>query len=172
MLNDTPSQDIPVAQLRVMQIITTAMLAGIVLFLGVVLVLHQLGHFAEPALQPSLLSLIAAIQFILIFAAWLFLPGIILRQGVYRMARQVANPTGQIGRLLALKQTTSIIACALMEFGAYLALIAYLMERQHYTLGIALACLLMIVVTFPTHNRLNRWLTDQQDRIDMLRRSA
>lgn len=166
----TQYSDLPPPVARVLQIVTIALSLGIVGFLVVVLVLHQQGLFPGPAPQPPIIPLAAVLQFVMIFAVWLFLPAILLRQGVIRIARDQPDALRDTQKLLNLKHTSQIVGCALLEGAAYMALIGYLMERQAYTLGIGLTCLLLILVTFPTHDRIKHWLMVQQDRLEELRR--
>src|SRR5947207_2347851 len=126
MIDNGSSHEPPASALRVIQIVTIALSLGIVVFLAVVLVLHQQGQFAGPAPQPPIISLAAAVQFVLIFAVWLFLPSALLRQGVLRIARDALDPIRDMQKLLNLKQTNQIVGCALLEGAAYLALIGYL----------------------------------------------
>jgi hypothetical protein len=156
-------------QVRVMQIIISAMLVGIVVFLGIVLVLHQQGLFGVPPAPISVVSLVAAGQFVICFAVWLILPPGLIQSGLVRIARSAADPVSDLRQLLILRQTTLIVGGALMEGAAFTALIGYLLEKQPYALGIALACVLLIVVTFPTFDRITQWLAVQMDRLEQLR---
>jgi len=170
MPDETPSQDLVIPRLRIMQIITGALMTGVAVFLVLVLVLQQQGQFPVPAPQTPLISILAAGEFVVIFGVWLIYPPIFVRQGLVPIARRTPDPTAETNALLALKQTSLIVASALLEGSAFFALIAYLLEKQPYALGVALACLLLLLITFPTHVRVKQWLAEQQERLEILRR--
>ncbi len=171
MPDETSSRDLPLAQVRVMQMITGALVAGVLGFLAVVLVIQQQqAQAGQPPLQTAIISLVAAGGFVVMFGVWLILPPTLIRQGLAQIAGKPADPPNETRTLLALKQTTHIVACALLEGPAFFALTAYMVERQPYTLGIALACVLLILLSFPTQERMQRWLDEQLDRLDNLRR--
>ena len=73
------------------------------------------------------------------------------------------------GKLLAVFQTRSIIAGALLEGPAFLAGVAYMTERQAAALGIVACAVLLMLITFPTHGRVQAWLEKQQQSIDTTR---
>ena len=74
-----------------------------------------------------------------------------------------------IGKLLAVRLNTLIVAMALLEGAAFFACIAYLLEGQAVALvavGVALA---LMLVRFPTEARVRAWLEQQAERLAQLR---
>lgn len=177
------SDDLLSAQrLRVMQIIAAALLVGVLIFLGVVLFLVQIQNNGAGAAPPGnmlLLSLLA----VAFFAIQAPLSFIIPRFQTQTALRQIASgawksPPGasttdfgtDASRLLAVRQTSMIVGLALLEGVAFFACIAYLLEAQPWVLIIILACVGLMLVSFPTEGRVRSWLSWQVDRLDELRR--
>ncbi len=169
MADETPSQDLVTPRLRVLQIITGALITGVMAFLAVVLLVQQQGQAPVPGPQTPLISLMAAGGFVGIFGVWLVLPPTLVRQGLVPIARHPSQSAAETVGLLALKQTVQIVSSAMLEGCAFFNLVAFLVERQTYTLGIALACVLLMLVTFPTQGRFQQWLLEQQERLQNLR---
>ena len=58
-----------------------------------------------------------------------------------------------------------IIGAALNEGAAFLAAVAYLVEKNPIALAVALALIAAIIARFPTTNRVERWIERQQEKL-------
>jgi hypothetical protein len=67
------------------------------------------------------------------------------------------------------RQTTLIIALAMLEGTALLGCIAFLLEAQVWVLGLTIVALVLILLNFPTEARVSAWLQEQTDRLAELR---
>lgn len=64
-------------------------------------------------------------------------------------------------KLIAVFQTQLIIGAALNEGPAFFALIAYMLERNPLSLGLAVFLILGVAVRFPTQIRVEQWIDNQ-----------
>jgi len=164
-----PSDDegVPVSKLRTMQIITVALLLGVVIFLGIALTMRAQGGFGEPPAQP-LLTYLALGCGLLMAVGHLVLPDLALggmrrqiAQGTWQPTGEDGQPTGPVSQaaaLLAFYQTRLLVTLALLEGGAFFCLIAYMLEgRLLAPLGASLLLGLM-ALRFPTRDGVEQWL--------------
>jgi hypothetical protein len=120
------------SHLRMIQIITGAMMMGIVTFMGIAIFLDQ--QRPPNVNQPVMLSTLAAAFFAIIFMAWWVIPDVVVNKQVEQIAagtwtpgksaesgKQIppeAYPT-DASKLLVVNQARSIIAAALLEGAAF-----------------------------------------------------
>jgi hypothetical protein len=165
-----------------MQIIASALLMGVVTFLGVVLYLvlvqHQ-GHGMGAAGQQPILSFVST-GFLVVMAPLSFiLPTLVDRNGVQRIARgdwrpppRGPAPTTESGKLLAVLQSSQIIGMALLEGASFFGCIAYMLEGRILAVAVVLIGLVLLVSRFPTEGRVRSWLTEQSDQLVRLRQQS
>jgi hypothetical protein len=176
--NDADTQRLE-SHLRTMRVMIGAMIVGIASFLGIVVFLVQLR--AANLNQQIMLSSLAVAFFGIMFVAWWFLPDVVVKSQV----QQIANGTWTQGKnlntskeipattyptdaskLLAVNQTRSIIAAALLEGAAFFGCVAYMVEGQVFTLAVPGVVLALMALTFPTRDRVGQWVDEQQMRIN------
>src|SRR5262249_15847899 len=75
------------------------------------------------------------------------------------------QPSDDVWRWWTLYQTRMLIRAAPVEGAAFLNLIAFLVEGQAFSLGIALGLLLVLILQFPTRDGVERWIETQRERI-------
>ncbi len=159
---------------RTMQIIVSALAAGVLMFLVMTLIIPAKDAPAEPFLAYM------AVGFaVMAFAGWLIVPGIIANQARRSLAEgRVPQPTAQseippevgvVGHLVSVFQTRLIVGSALLEGAAFFGLIAFMIERQFLALSIAASLLLIIVSQIPTRNRVENWVTREIENIEQMR---
>jgi len=175
---------LPPQRLRVMQIVAGAMLLGVLIFLGLVLymvLVQNKGVGTAPPGDLPLLSLLAVVFFVIQAPLSFLVPQFLTRTALGQIASDVwkapprANATDfrtDASKLLAVRQTSMIVGLALLESVAFFACIAYLLEAQPWVLAIILACVLLMMVNFPTEGRVRSWLALQADQLDQLRRQG
>jgi hypothetical protein len=169
-------------RVRVLQIIAAALILGVLTFLIIaVVVVQQRGGAAEQPGAPPVLSYAALGFFAVALLLWTFVPALAAQGPVRKIAAGTWQPPQNVpataypsdaARLLAVYQTKTIIAGALLEGPAFLGGIAYLIEAQPITLGVPVAAVLLMLLTFPTRLRANLWLLRQQSLVDELRASG
>jgi hypothetical protein len=162
MLSDPQRQHVKLVA-RTLQIIIGTLVAGVISFLGVVLVLAS-REGAIPPPNPPFITYTAVILTAIDIIVWAIVPAIIasrMRNSLVAgkspaMAAKLPNAAelGDVGPLTVIYQTRTIVAAAMLEGAAFLNLIAYFLERQTVCLAVAGTLLLMLLSHFPTVSRL------------------
>ena len=166
-------------RVRTVQIIVGAMLAGILIFLCIALILVQLRGRGLSPLEGMPVISYAAVGFLAVeLVAWRIVPAHLADNQVAKIARgtwtpgpgtaATAFPT-DTARLLAVFQTESVIANALLEAGGFLGCVAYLFEGQLFALAGVVVAVWVMLTTFPTRDKVAQWLDKQQARIREIR---
>jgi hypothetical protein len=156
-------------RIRVMQIIGSALVMGLLIFMGVSLFLRTTGKFRNPPPDVPIISYVAAgfcgIQLI----AFFFVPGIMVKAGRRRIGANV-GPLGaglvsahSTGSLCGLYQTSMIVGDALLEGAALFLIIAFLIEGELIALLLAVFLLIILILQIPTRSRVERWIERQQE---------
>ena len=179
-----PDDILPPQRLRTMQIVAGTLLMGVLIFLGIVLYLvlvQNQGVGTAPPGDLPLLSLLAVAFFVIQAPLSFVVPRFLIQAALRQIASggwklpPGANATDlgtDASKLLAVRQTSLIVGLALVEGTAFFACIAYLLEAQPWVLAIILACVLLMMVNFPTEGRVRSWLAGQADQLDQLRRQG
>lgn len=162
----------PPGRVLVMQIITGALLAGLLAMAGIMLFLV---HTANPPRQPPdlpLLALLALGMLAIEFPIALLLPRAQTAGALRLIAAGTWRPPEGMDpeqfrtladKLLAVRQTALILRLALFEGVGFFACIAYFLEAHPLALAIAGVAFLAMVLNFPTTEGLRTWLRRQQD---------
>ena len=176
-----PEGVIAPAQLRITQIVAGTLIAGVWIFLAVVLFLVHVqnqGQGIAPARDFPYLSLIAAFMLVTLVPMSILLPRFMSQSSMGQLAAGTWKPPEGMDRaalstvtakLLAIYQTTLIVRLAMLEGAAFMALVAYLLEAQPWVLGLVAAALALMALGFPTRGRAQAWLDSQADTLAVLR---
>lgn len=177
----SPDEILPQQRLRVMQIIATALLLGMVIFLAIVLFLvlvQNNGAGMAPAGNVPMISIVAVVLLVVQAPLAFLLPAFVTRSALRQIASGAwRSPAGadpadfstDASKLLIVRQTMTILGLALLEGAALFACVAYLLEAQSFTLAAVLVALLLMLVNFPTAERVRTWLERQIDQLAELR---
>jgi len=179
---------------RTTQIIMGALIGGVTIFLLIVVFLVHFAGFgaaagAAPApgqaAGPNPPATAQSIPFLTYIAVGLgaillplsfILPSFVaaqsLRSGATRPLDGSSNPTkspaassGQPVTPAAAFQSSAIIGAALNEGPAFFAGIAYLIEQNPIALVVMLVLLAAMVLRFPTRDRVERWIAQQEEKL-------
>jgi hypothetical protein len=168
-------------RIRVMQIIAAAMLVGVLFFLGFVLFqvhVQNRGPNQTPPGQLPWISLLAVAMLAIQAPLALALPTIQARTAVRQIGAGTWRPqpgrdpsayASDAGKLMAVRQTSMIIALALLEGVAFLGCIAYLLEAQPLALAVVAVCVVLMLLNFPTRGRVEAWLERQTAALEEMR---
>ena len=157
------SDDIPVQNVRVMQITALSLVIGLVMFLAMVLFLSQ----GQPAAASAVISFLSAGFLGISILLSLVLPGILTKSLLRQIAAesrssvQRETPTKydmDAAKLINVRQRTMIVVLALLEGAGFFGCIAYLVERQTFTLGVVGVAIFFMLLNFPTFGRVRTWL--------------
>jgi hypothetical protein len=162
------------ATVRTAQIILATLATGVVMF-GMVVVFVVPGGQAGNGNTLTLLAVCFA-GADLVLCLWV--PNLV----VAAQRRKIAAGTWQAapsrgpdldtdsGKLAMIYQTKMIIGAAMLEGGCFLALMAYMMERQVPSLLMAAVLLAALLAHFPTYGRVEVWVEEQWRRVEEERR--
>jgi len=178
-----PERDVPTLapQLRVMRIIALALVQGLVLLLAVAAYNVFVANPGQAGGSFPIVSLLAAWVLVQNTMLAAILPGMLARNTIRKIAAGTwdAGPGARPGqyesdaaKLLAVRQTTLIVAWALIEGAGMFGGVAGIIERQPLVLLVPVISIGIILASFPTEARLRLWLQDQEDRLTDLRRAA
>jgi len=153
--------------------------------LAVAAVLVHLDVFQPMEEAAWALNLVLILFLILEMTARAFVPGLIVAQGRGKIASgQWSLPeearqgdiaafierTDDAGRLLGLYQTRTVIASAMLEGVAFLAIIVYLLTQSIVGLAIAVVMIVGLALHIPTRSGVVHWIEDQLQLIEEQRR--
>ena len=153
-------------QLRVMQIIAVALMMGVLMFLGVVLVMTQGDVFGMQ--QPGLITIIAAGFAFIMIVNHFVIPSIIANAQLKRLAgggTSDAEKEQRIASLASVYQVQLIVGLALLEGAAFFNLIALMIGKSAASIAVVVVLLSLMLLKFPTRTKVTWWI---QDRISEL----
>ena len=186
---------------RTCQIIVSALIMGVTIFLLITLFLvptainpgpaPAAGGPGAPALPQlagpgvPLLTYLALGMGIAGLVLSFLIPSVIVASARRKIAKGMWTPTvratphssprfypaGDTGKLAFVYQTQLIIGSALCEGMAFFAGIAYMLERNPLALGMALILLAGLAVRIPTRDRVNAWIDQQQSMLQTERQA-
>ena len=138
----------------VTRIIILALITGVVAFAGCAWVVRH----GKPAAAPGLLTTVLAVLSGGLAVVSFQLPVVIAKQA----ATSQSSAASDISQQASLYQTCQIIAGALLEGGAFMNLVAYIVEGSWTSLLVAGALLLLLVRLIPTQAAAVRWVEWRQ----------
>ncbi len=180
---DSPEDILPKQSLRVMQILAGALLAGVIVFLIIVLtiVFTRNGLGMAPAADLPIISIVATLVLVVQIPFAFFVPSLQTRGTLQKIASgtwqllpgaNAAAFNSDASKLLALRQSTMITGLAVLEGAAFFCCIAYLLEARPFVLSVVLVVLFLMVASFPTESRVRAWLERQTDQLARLRQQG
>lgn len=168
MTNVDPRDSQFVQAVRVLQIVVAALLAGVVMFTGVVLQMNGLLPLPEKLEDVDLISIIGIVFAVLVLPLqWIV--GRIVAAGAIRM--QGLDDPKQQGEPEAWRpwfgvyQTKTIISAAMCEGIAFMNLAYYMIFKSSVSLFGAAILVVALALMFPTPARVAAWIDAQQQRI-------
>lgn len=154
-----------VRAVSVLKIITVALSAGILVFMGIALGINAGAIDGE----PKLLSWIGLGMAVLMFVNHLIVPNIIASLALNKINLDELRNADEAAQFLLLFpsfQTRHIVACAMLESAAFFNLIAYMIEKSAGSLATASVLLVLILIRFPTVSSVEFWIQDRAREVD------
>ena len=137
-----------------MKIIALALILGVVAFSGVAIVLG----WGKPA-NGNIVSLLGLGLVAVEMVPFFLVPAVV---GASRIGTRADTTVDQAAQhLCGLYQTRMIVRYALIEGACFLNLIAYLTERNTWSLLVIGSLLTAMIFIFPTETRLRHWVEAQ-----------
>ena len=173
MLDEQSKQQLA-ATVRTAQIILAALAMGVVMF-GLVVVFGMPGGQEGKGNTLTLLAVCFAGADLVLC---LLVPNLVVAAQRRKLAAgtwQAAPSRGPVpdtdaGKLAMIYQVKMIIGAAMLEGGCFLALTAYMVERQVPSLVMAAVLLVSLLAHFPTYGRVEAWVEEQLRRVEEERR--
>jgi len=160
------------ARVRTMQIILVAMMLGCIFFMGIAIWFRQANANA-PAAMP-IITYVALVFALMTLVGSFLISNLALTTGRRRLAQQSQpamrdsssrpDPTSADKRkLLELMTTVLIMTAAPLEGGVFFLLVSYMVEGSFLAIIGSLILLAVLATKFPTQQRTERWLEQQQE---------
>jgi hypothetical protein len=162
---DEESKQHIAAVVRTSQIILAALAIGVVTF-AVVAVFAMSGGRQAPGTTITLLAVaFGGADLVMCLVIPRFVT-VINRKKIAAGTWQASQNQGPVPDSDAVKlaltyQVKMIIGAAMLEGGCFLALVAYMTERQSASLAVAAVLLAALLAHFPTLARVGAWIEDQ-----------
>ncbi len=160
-------------QVRVTQIITIALAMSCAAFLAVAIVLRT-GDDAKPKPEMPMLTYAAIGVAAMCIIGRFVVPSVVVVSGRRAIVRETAAanetakttassdpPADSVSRLYTLFQAKTIVAGALLEGPAFLAIVAYWIEGSVVGLVVAGVLIVGILLGFPQRTSVEHWIEEQ-----------
>ena len=173
-------------QVFTIQIIVAGLTAGCLGFMAIAVFLVQTGpaRAADPASTPIVTYM--ALGFAgMALVMRMIVPKIIevaarkrIADGTWQMpttaqgqtqTSQLVERLGDVGKLLVVLTTRTVVGGAILEGSAFFALVAYMIEKSPLALAAAIVLILGLALHFPTRSRAAHWIEDQLAAVEHLR---
>lgn len=148
------------ASVRPLQIITAALVAGVVMVTGVMLVLNG-GELKQ---EPELISWIGIGMAVVMTINHFVIPGVVAGAALKKISGDQIRSVGTDEKFALLSPIFSqrhIIAVAILEGAAFLNLVFYMVTSFVGNLAAACILLMLILIRFPTPSRVDFWVQDR-----------
>jgi len=155
-------------QLRGMQIIASALMMGVLMFFGVVLVIAKGDIFGQG--NPGIVTMIAAGFAGLMIVNHLVIPGLVTKAQLNQLKSQNSdgqNSEQKAASLLGIYRIQLIITLALLEGAAFFNLVSVMIEHHILSLIAAIVLLGLMAVRFPTRTKVSWWVQDRLRELNM-----
>ncbi len=155
-------------QLRVMQIIDVALMMGVLMFFGVVLVSTQGDIFGQG--NPGMMTMIAAGFAGLMIVNHLVIPALITKAQLNKLKSEDPSPKDSDSTsdsLLAIYRTQLIITLALLEGAAFFNLVSVMIEKHMISVIAAVVLLGLMAARFPTRTKVSWWIQNKLSELNM-----
>ena len=155
------------ASVRTVQIIALALIMGVVIFLGVVLV----ATASRIDDSPEMITKIAAGFAFLMLVNHFVIPPIIvkaqLKQAIAAGLNQKQDDD-KIQECCGVYQTQLIVGFALLEGAAFFNLVALMLEHCVASIIVVTLLLLLMVAKFPTRDKVSFWVQDKLRELQLM----
>ena len=148
------------SEVRVAQIITIAMMAGVLAFAVVAAVMRRFQFDGQPDFLNWIAIGFAGVAFVLHYVV----PGILVGTSLREIAPSDLTDSDReanFHRLFPLFQTRHIIACALLEGAAFFNLFAFLQSGYLWSFVAAGVFVVLMATRFPTQASCEEWISDR-----------
>ncbi len=140
---------------RTAMIIAGALIQGVLIF---AVVAYFIGK-GEPV-QPPMISFIGAGTAVMMVVMRFILPTIIVNGAKVKLKE--AGDSDLMSQLASLYVTKTVVGMAVLEAGAFLNLVAYIVEKQFWSYGPVAFLLLVMAISFPSQGQFESWAEEMK----------
>jgi len=141
-------------QLRTMRIIATALITGVVAFLGIAMLVTS---WPNPGNIPTFTYIAAGFALVMLGVRAVQLKAI-PRNLIQQQRQHITDSAEGRIRLAGIYRTRLIVGMALCEGAAFLAIISWIAEPHELALGLVLFLITVMVMSFPFQQRVLDWI--------------
>lgn len=155
-----------VQAVRVLKIITFAMVTGVLLFMGVALAMNEGAIDGE----AKIVSWVGLGMACLMTVNHLVVPNIVARAASNKVnAQEVRNAdeADKFSLVFPAFQIRHIVACAMLEAAAFMNLVFYMLTAYVGNLAAASVLVVLIAIRFPSVSGVEFWVQDRTREIEM-----
>ena len=160
-----PAQN-SVQSVRVLKIITFAMVTGVLVFMAITLVMNQ-GAIDG---APKLMSWIGLGMGGLMAVNHLVVPNIVASAALNSVNTETlrnADETERFSLIYPAFQTRHIVASAMLEFAAFMNLVFYMLTAYVGNLAAASVLVVLIAIRFPSVSAVEFWVQDRIREVEL-----
>jgi hypothetical protein len=172
-------------RIRTLQIVVLALAAGVVSFLVIAVIVRVTREPDQLAGLPVLTYVLLALAIVTLVFSLVFPERLFVRQrrkiaaGSWQPVLegqetpQVATEllqAGDAGKLYLLFNQRTVITAGMREGAGFLATIAFFLEGQVVALVVGVLVAVLVLMLFPTSNRVHHWIEQQLQLLDRDRR--
>ncbi|MEQ9410526.1 MAG: hypothetical protein RIK87_22515 [Fuerstiella sp.] len=163
--NDAPPSTAVEQMALQLKIITLALVSGAVVFMGIALFISKGALVGEPDLLAWIGIGFAALQAVI----HVVVPNMVANQALNAISSRQLQEADMEARMLLVTPVflqRHIIACALLEGAAFFNIVAYIVSEFWGSLAVAAACIVLMLLKFPTASTVQWWAQDQVREIE------
>jgi len=163
-----PQTALPIGEVRRLQIITAALLVGVLGFAAVSILQHS--RLKAPVAAAIPLAITAGAVFAMSFLMSILIPAVI-EAAQFRRIVQVIKSGNRLSseqlalNILRMKFASHVVALAMLEMPAFIGLMSFMMGGPMLVLGAPAMSVLLMLARFPTETKLRAWMTRQAEKL-------
>ncbi|QDT30997.1 hypothetical protein [Thalassoglobus polymorphus] len=149
----------PEAILRTSQLIAAALIVGVVAFCGVAFfAVGGMNVASDGTLVSAIMAAVTLPQIVMFF----FVSAFVTEQVIDNQYGRRSIPVTPENKPYQVMQMRTIIGFALLEGGCFMNIVAYILEKNWWSLGIVGTLVLFMLTNFPTKTRFKHYAESQQ----------
>jgi hypothetical protein len=160
-LEDRPSLGLGGRESRLLQFVVAAVLTGPVALLAVVFVLKLTDSNQVVSDGETMTAVFIGVAVVCLFMSFV-VPRMVERQAASRLAREGTPAPADETRLFAVYRLRTLLAVGLLEGGAFLVVLGYLLWAAPVSLVLVALLALAAAHHFPTSAKAARWFHEQR----------
>lgn len=152
----------PQAAVRIMQILILSLMLGILIFAGIAVFVNSQARPQQKVLtSPLVFTVLGIIAAVINIVLRLFVPGLVSTAVLGNIAKKRGQDNITKLDVYPAYLSGLLVGAALLEGAAFFNIVAVLITREYWTLGVAGVLLALMAAAFPTLDRVDYWAEEQ-----------